>query len=310
MNVLAFKKRGRIHYGVIEGLTGIDLTLAYELYSKENQKIFSKFNPNSIIELIFPKKNYEVTRLVLDWIKTEYSIREIEFRKQGIIFKLDEVEILPPVLAPGKIICVGGNYPNSEKTAKPDYPTIFLKPNNTLTACNKPIFLPQNSAHANIEVELVVVIGKKGRFIKSSDAHKYIAGFTIANDIGDRILEKRTSQWSSGKLFDTYTPLGPSIISPDEFNLEIPHEMIARINGDTLLKGTTSDMFFNVVSLIRYISELTTLEPGDIILTGSPKMVDGIPFIERPLSASDLIEVFVEGIGTLINPVINESNQT
>jgi acylpyruvate hydrolase len=309
MRVIAFNKKGQIHYGMIEGQTGIDLTQAYKLYSKENHLKSAEFNPDSTIEWIFPRTNYEETKQVLDWTKTQLSNRENEFRKQGITFKLDEAEILPPVFAPEKIICVGGNYPSPRKTAKPDYPTIFLKPNNTITACSKPIVLPQNSIQANIEVELVVVIGKKGRFVKSSEALKYIAGFTIANDVGDRILEKRTSQWSSGKLFDTFTPLGPSIISPDEFRLGKPHEMIARINGEILLKGNSTEMFFDVVSLISYISELTTLEPGDIILSGSPKMVDGIPSVERPLSKGDLIEAFVEGIGTLTNPVINESNQ-
>ena len=238
MRFIAFNKKGRIHYGKIEGQTGIDLTRAYKLYSKENHHKSVEFNPNSIIEWIFPRTSYEVTKQVLDWTATQLSNRENEFRKQGITFKLDAAEILPPVLAPGKIICVGGNYPSPGKTAKPDYPTIFLKPNNTITACSKPIVLPQNSVQANIEVELVVVIGKKGRFIKSSEALEYIAGYTIANDIGDRILEKRTSQWSSGKLFDTFTPLGPSIISPDEFRLGKPHEMIARIKWRDPFQGT------------------------------------------------------------------------
>ena len=309
MRLIAFNRKGRIHHGKIEGQTGIDLTKAYKLYSKENHHKSSEFNPESTIEWIFPRTSYELTQQVLDWTATQLSNRENEFRKQGITFKLDEAEILPPILSPRKIICVGGNYPSLGKTAKPDYPTIFLKPNNTLVACSKPIILPQNSVGANIEVELVVVIGKKGRFIKGSEALEYIAGFTIANDIGDRILEKRTSQWSSGKLFDTFTPFGPNIITPDEFNFEEPHKMIARINGEIVLKGNSTEMFFDVVSLISYISELTTLEPGDIILTGSPKMVDGIPSREKPLSKGDLIEAFVEGIGTLTNPVINESNQ-
>jgi acylpyruvate hydrolase len=309
MRIIAFNKKGQMHYGMIEGQTGIDLTQAYKLYSKVNHHKSAEFNPESTIDWVFPRTSYEITKQVLDWTATQFPNRENEFRNQGIPFKLDKIELLPPVLAPGKIICVGGNYPSPGKTAKPDYPTLFLKPNNTISACYKPIVLPQNSVQANIEVELVVVIGKKGRFINSSEALEYIAGFTIANDVGDRVLEKRTSQWSSGKLFDTFTPLGPSIISPDEFRLGKPHEMIARINGEILLKGNSTEMFFDVVSLISYISELTTLKPGDIILTGSPKMVDGIPSMERPLSKGDLIEAFVEGIGTLTNPVINESNQ-
>ncbi len=309
MRLIAFNEKGRIHYGKIESQTGIDLTKAYKLYSKENQNKSAEFNPDSIIEWIFPRTSFVITKQVLDWIATQLPNRENEFRNQGITFNHDEVEILPPISAPGKIICVGGNYPSPGKTSKPDYPTIFLKPNNTIVACDKPIILPQNSVQANIEVELVVVIGKKGRFIKSSEALEYIAGFTIANDIGDRMLEKRTSQWSSGKLFDTFTPLGPSIITPDEFNIEEPHKMIARINGEIFLKGNSTEMFFDVVSLISYISELTTLEPGDVILTGSPKMVDGIPSMERHLSEGDLIEAFVEGIGTLTNPVISERNQ-
>ena len=134
----------------------------------------------------------------------------------------------------------------------------------------------------------------------------HIAGYTIANDMGDRDLEKRTSQWTSGKMFDTFTPMGPVMLTPDELPPTVSLQMITRVNGKVVQKGCTSDMFFNVLELVCELSELTTLRPGDVILTGSPKLMEGQPASATPLIPGDQIEVSIEKIGSLSNAIFAE----
>ncbi len=151
-----------------------------------------------------------------------------------------------------------------------------------------------------------MVIGRTGRHLSPDEASTYIAGYTIANDLGDRLLEKRTSQWTSGKMFDTFTPMGPVIFTPDELN-NIGHlVMTTTVNGQVVQKGCTCEMFFDVSHLVSELSDLTTLQPGDVILTGSPKLIDGQPNPQVNLKPGDTVEVCIEGIGTLSNPVIAE----
>ncbi len=114
------------------------------------------------------------------------------------------------------MICIGGNFPASGKLTAPDYPVVFLKPASTITGPGMPVWVSELTTSVAYEVELVVVIGKRARNVAAEDASNHIAGFTLANDIGDRLLEKRTSQWTSGKMFDTFTPLGPAVVTPDE----------------------------------------------------------------------------------------------
>jgi acylpyruvate hydrolase len=153
----------------------------------------------------------------------------------------------------------------------------------------------------------VVVIGKRARRVKAEDASNYIAGFTLANDLGDRIMEKRTSQWTSGKMFDSFTPLGPAIVSPDEIVDTHNLSMETWVNEQPVQKGNTGEMFFDVEYLVSYISTLTTLEPGDIILTGSPKLINYESAPSITLKPGDTVRIFVEGLGELINPIQAES---
>jgi 2-keto-4-pentenoate hydratase/2-oxohepta-3-ene-1,7-dioic acid hydratase in catechol pathway len=162
------------------------------------------------------------------------------------------------------------------------------------------------SRQVDYEGELAVVIGRRGKYIQESNALNYIAGYTCANDVSAHDIEFRTSQWTSGKMLDTFCPLGPVLVTADE--IANPNRLAIKtvLNGRTVQESSTSDMLFSVPFLVSYISSLATLEPGDVILTGTPA---GVGCNQKPqifLEAGDEISVQIEGIGTLSNPVVHE----
>jgi len=183
-----------------------------------------------------------------------------------------------------------------------------LKSSSTLTGHQHPILLPRISDEVFCEGELAIVIGKTGKHISIENALSYVAGYTIANDIGARDLEQRTSQWATGKLPDTFCPMGPALVTSNE--IQDPNQLSIRthINGILVQSGNTSEMIFNVPYLISYISSIATLLPGDIILTGSPKSIDDRPAPIVYLKAGDHISIEIEGIGVLSNQTIREES--
>lgn len=222
-----------------------------------------------------------------------------EFRRHEAVIPLESVKLLPPVL-PGKIICVGRNYVEHAKEHNadvPDVPLLFLKPPSSVIGPGGNIILPPQSQHVEHEAELVVVIGKRGRWIDPSDASQHILGYTIGNDITARDLQRRDGQWTRGKGFDTFCPLGPWI----ETELNPADLMITcHVNSEMRQMASTRDMVFHIEQLIAYASSIMTLEPGDVLMTGTPAGVS-------PLRAGDLVEVTIEHLGTLRNPVTAEA---
>lgn len=225
-------------------------------------------------------------------------------------FPLSDVEWLPPIPRPGKIICVGLNYRSHlallDEPA-PEYPVLFTKPTTSLTACGQPVVLPHVSEQVDYEGELAVVIGKAGKYIAERDAAAHVGGYTCANDVSAHDIEFRTSQWTSGKMLDTFCPLGPIVVTADE--IEDPNRLRLRtlLNGVVVQDESTGDMCFSVPRLISYISSLTTLEPGDVILTGTPA---GLGCMRQPqvfLHHGDVVSVAIDGIGVLVNPVVAEA---
>jgi len=215
----------------------------------------------------------------------------------------------PLKIKPGKIICVGLNYPpqdRSDSWSPPPYPILFQKPASALIGFGEAIVLPKISQRVLYEGELAVVIGTRTKNISVEDALDVVAGYTIANDVGAADIEARSSQWASGKMFDTFCPLGPSLIPSSEVpnlsNLAIK----TTLNGQVVQEGNTREMIFDVPFLVHYISQLTTLEPNDVILTGSPKRAGDVPDPRTPLKPEDRISVEIEGLGTLTNPVVAE----
>jgi 2-keto-4-pentenoate hydratase/2-oxohepta-3-ene-1,7-dioic acid hydratase in catechol pathway len=293
----------------LAGKFGIDLNLAAEHYLRGHVAPWNNLPglPADLEELLhLGSDGIKLARAATDWIMSTQPL-DPRTLPEGVLFLFSEFPLASPVLHPGKVICIAGNYPALNKTEKPEFPTIFLKPSSGVTGHLQPVILPTSAENVAYEVELAVVIGKRGRNLSSKNATSVIAGYTLANDLGDRVLEKRTSQWTSGKLFDTFTPMGPVLITPDEFGNPDRKKIYTKVNGQLLQKGNTSQMFFNVADLVAYLSTLTTLEPGDVILTGSPKMMDGESNPIYALKPGDVVEVGIESILSLINPIVAET---
>jgi 2-keto-4-pentenoate hydratase/2-oxohepta-3-ene-1,7-dioic acid hydratase in catechol pathway len=224
---------------------------------------------------------------------------------------LPDIDWLPPITRPGKLLCVGLNYPAPDggaPGARPDFPVLFHKTATALTGHGQPIVLPAISRHVLYEGELAVVIGRRTKQVLPSEALNCIAGYTIANDVGAADIEARTSQWTSGKMFDSFCPLGPILVTADEIPDPSGLHIRTRLNGVTVQDAPTGEMIFGVPDLISYISSLTTLEPGDVILTGSPKRAGDAPDPRQPLRPGDHIAIEIEPIGVLANPVAAEEN--
>ena len=221
-----------------------------------------------------------------------------DYRRLEVDKKLENIEYLPPV-EPSKIICIGRNYAShaaEHGVDVPEIPLLFLKPPSSLIAHKGTIVLPPQSTMVEHEAELAVVIGKKGRWIKPEEAADYVFGYTIANDVTARDLQRRDGQWTRAKGFDTFCPLGPWIET--EFN-PADSLIICKVNGEIRQMSSTRDMVFPVTQLVAYASTVMTLLPGDVLLTGTPAGVG----ILRP---GDRIEIEIEQLGILENLVSND----
>jgi 2-keto-4-pentenoate hydratase/2-oxohepta-3-ene-1,7-dioic acid hydratase in catechol pathway len=213
----------------------------------------------------------------------------------------DALTLLPPVV-PGKIVCVGLNYvahvtENDPTRVVPDEPVLFMKPPSALVAAGQAIVVAHPDHRTDYEAELAIVIGRPGRAIAEADAPDFVLGYTCANDVSDRTLQKKDGQWVRAKGFDTYCPLGPWIETDlDPTDLSV----VSRRNGEVKQSQRTSAMIFKPAFLVSFISQVMTLEPGDVILTGTPEGVG-------PMEPGDQIEVEVEGIGVLANRVVAAS---
>jgi len=208
---------------------------------------------------------------------------------------------------PGKIICVGLNYRDhaaEQGVELPVRPLLFGKFANTLCAPGDPIELPPESQHVDAEAELAVVIGRRGRDVPPESALELVAAYTCANDVSARDLQFSDGQWFRGKGFDTFCPLLPALVPASEVGDGRGLRIVQRLNGEVLQDSSTSQLIFGTAELVAHISSVFTLEPGDLILTGTPAGV-GI-FRDPPvrLKPGDEVEVEVEGIGVLRNPVV------
>jgi acylpyruvate hydrolase len=225
------------------------------------------------------------------------------------VFPLESARLGPPIPDPDKIICLGLNYNSHAEEAglkAPEVPILFSKYRNALIGPTSPILLPGLSEEIDYEAELAVVIGKQCKDVSIEDALSYVSGYTAFNDVSARDLQFRTGQWLSGKSLDTFGPCGPALVI-DEINDPQDLNISACVNGQTLQQSNTRNMIFSVAETIAYISQLMTLVPGDIIATGTP---EGVGFKRNPpifLHHGDIVEVEIEGIGKLRNPVFRTS---
>jgi 2-keto-4-pentenoate hydratase/2-oxohepta-3-ene-1,7-dioic acid hydratase in catechol pathway len=210
----------------------------------------------------------------------------------GRTYDVDEVEVLPPA-DPSKIVCVGRNYAaHAEERGEdvPDRPLLFLKPPNTLASHGDTVALPEGKERVEHEAEVAVVVGEQCRNVDEANAMDVVAGFTCANDVSNRDDQDREQNWVRGKAFDGSCPLGPMLATPDEVPEDASVEL--SVNGEQRQSSTIEHFIFNVPELIAEITTYLTLEPGDVILTGTPEGVG-------PLADGDTVEISVEGVGTL-----------
>lgn len=230
--------------------------------------------------------------------------------RPGQLRSLDEVEIGPPVPDPDKIICLGLNYREHATELQmgiPRAPTFFAKFRNALCGPASSIVMPRVSTQIDYEGELTAVIGRRCKEVPEHEALACIAGYTIMNDVSARDLQMQTSQWTAGKTLDSFAPMGPGIVPASDIPDPQALQITTRVNGATLQQGNTRDMIFPVSRAIAFLSSLMTLEPGDLIATGTPS---GVGFKRQPpvfLKAGDIVEVEIERIGLIRNQVVGPS---
>jgi acylpyruvate hydrolase len=211
---------------------------------------------------------------------------------------------------PQKIVCVGQNYRahlNEMQGAEAKEPTLFGKFAATVITDGESIVLPPESTHVDAEAELAVVIGKAARRVSREQALDFVEGYICANDVSARDIQYADTQWWRGKNFETFCPLGEPMATVGEVGDASGLRVVQKLNGTVLQDGNTSDLIFDVPYLVAFVSRLFTLEPGDVILTGTPA---GVGYARDPkvaLTDGDVVEVVVEGIGTLRNPVVTAS---
>jgi 2-keto-4-pentenoate hydratase/2-oxohepta-3-ene-1,7-dioic acid hydratase in catechol pathway len=212
----------------------------------------------------------------------------------------------PPVPDPDKILCIGLNYAaHAEETrlAAPPAPTVFAKFRNSLTGAGDPIVIPAASERVDYEGEVAVVIGRRCRNVDEDDAPAHVAGVMPLNDVSARDLQMETSQWTVGKAIDSFAPCGPELVLLDEVGDVQALTLTTRLNGEVVQHASTAQMIFSVATIVAFLSRTMTLEPGDVIATGTP---EGVGFTREPpllLNPGDEVEVEIDGVGLLRNPV-------
>jgi 2-keto-4-pentenoate hydratase/2-oxohepta-3-ene-1,7-dioic acid hydratase in catechol pathway len=221
---------------------------------------------------------------------------------------MSDLRLGPPITDPEKILCMGLNYRDhaaESNLALPEVPLFFAKFRNSLIGPTDEIVVPAASDRVDYEAELAVVIGRRCRDVAVGEALEYVAGAMAFNDVSARDLQMQASQWTMGKAIDTFAPCGPALVLMDEVGELQSLGIRARVNGDTLQDANTSLMVFGVAEAIAFLTRVMTLEPGDIIATGTPA---GVGMARKPpvwLRDGDVVEIEIDGIGTLRNPVVD-----
>ena len=215
-----------------------------------------------------------------------------------------------PVPRPGKVLCIGLNYRDHAAESNmqiPEKPVVFSKFSTCVIAPGEPVIIPSTSQQVDYEAELAVVIGRRAKHVSADRAYEYVLGYTALNDVSARDFQFSDGQWQRGKSCDTFAPMGQTIVTTDE--ITDPHKLSIKLtlNGKVMQDSNTDQLIFGVPALIEFISQSITLEPGDVIATGTPA---GVGFARKPpvfLQPGDQMEVLIEGMGGLGNPVVSET---
>jgi len=287
MRLLAFQNNGEQRIGLLQGDQVVDLSIA------------APDLPGELVEII------EGGDDCLKMIKTAQEVANPES-----LVPIDKLDWLPPTRKAGKIICLGLNYAAHAAEGgheRPEYPSFFMRGNSSLVAHEKPIIRPIASETLDYEAELVAIVGKKAKHVKQEDALDYIWGYSVFNEASIRQYQRKTAQWTIGKNFDNTGGFGPIVVTEDELppgadGLQIQ----TRLNGEVLQNATTDMMLFNVKETIELLTECLTLEPGDLLVMGTPS---GVGHARKPplwMKAGDICEIEIENIGILRNPIEDE----
>jgi acylpyruvate hydrolase len=287
MKLMTFAKDGRTALGLVDGDSVIDLASADPGLPKDLQSLIEA-GPSALA-----------------------SVRAAAGRAPASAkHAVPSVKPALPIARPPKFVCVGLNYALHAKEgghAIPTYPSFFLRVNSSLIPAGASVVRPKCSIQLDYECELTIVIGKGGRHIPEEQALHHVFGYTLFNDVSVRDYQRKTSQWTAGKNFDATGPLGPHVVTADALPPGASGLRITtRVNGETMQDSNTSDMIFSTARTIAILSEIMTLEPGDMIATGTPS---GVAHARKPpawMKAGDTVEVEVEKIGILRNPVVDE----
>ena len=237
------------------------------------------------------------------------NVARTETLPRGSVLRRNDVVIGPPVPRPGKLICVGLNYRDHAAESGMDVPTspiTFSKYVTSVTGPGQPVRLPAVSTQVDYEAELAFVVGRRAKHVPVERAFDYVLGYMNLNDVSARDLQFADKQWQRGKSCDTFAPTGPFIVTRDAIGDPHALRIRCRVNGQTLQDSNTNQLVFGVDKLLSFISETVTLEPGDIVATGTPP---GVGFARKPpifLKPGDTVEIEVDGLGVLSNPVVAE----
>ena len=286
MKILTYKENGINKWG-IKTESGI---ISVEKVTFENKLVDI---PQSIDDLLLSKKDiHQMLNQIIALTSDEDFMQE------------SELNIQPAIQNPKKIICVGLNYKkhaDETKSEYPEYPILFNKFSNALSGHKEKVVVPKTTKRLDYEVELGIIIGEKGKNIKAENALDYVFGYATTNDLSARDLQKRSGQWMLGKISDGFAPVGPYIVTKDEVPNPNDLKVTTHLNGELRQDSNTSDMIFSCEEIISYISEHMTLEPGDLIMTGTPEgVILGRPMEKRVyMVPGDEVTVEVEGLGIL-----------
>ncbi len=315
MQLITYRREGSARTGALVDGAVIDLNRAYRFWlehtgNQEELAVADARVPTEMIVLLNAgRAALDAAAQAVKYITEQLPEETGNLHHQGVVYHPNRITFLPPVLRPGKVICLGLNYRAHAAEAGmtvPQYPVLFHKVATSLTGHQQPIWLPRDSEQIDFEAELAVVIGRRGKYIAEEAALNHVAGYTNANDVSARDLQFRTPQWTTGKMLDSFCPLGPAIVTADEIPDPNTLNIQLRLNGEVMQRANTRDMIFNVAQIVSYISRLSTLEPGDLILTGTPSGIGNTRNPQVFMRAGDHVEVEVEKLGTLSNPVMTE----
>lgn len=308
MKLVTFTHNNNTRIGAVtEGNEVVDLNFAYQAFLEAEGKLRSELIAEAYIPAQmegFLQGGNESLSIAKEMV--DYALNNRESFKHPLVHAFEDVKIEAPVTKPGKIICVGHNY--REHIAEmgrelPPHPVVFAKFANTVIGPQDDIPFYPISEQLDYEAEFAFVVGKKARNVAKEDALNYVAGYTIANDVTYRDIQRRTLQWLQGKTVEGSAPMGPWLITSDELQDPFGLGVLLTVNGEERQKTNTANFVFDVPTLVEFLSNLMTLEPGDIVLTGTP---GGVGFARDPqvfLKDGDIVRIEVDKVGVLENKV-------